>query len=151
MKNSRFTCMQVDDCRPFHVDSSGSAGRTFTPKRQYIISIICILTYTEMDMAQLCSRKDSVQDYTLEGHVIATNSKQDIWGCFQECKRAIECQSINYEVNTYICGINNRTKRGRPNRFVRRVGSVYMENPFRGKRNNNVTSKSKIIPGVVNR
>ena len=52
-----------------------------------------------------------------------------------------QCQSINYEVNTYICGINNRTKRGRPNRFVRRVGSVYMENPFRGKRNNNVYSE----------
>ena len=94
-----------------------------------------------MDMAQVCGRTYSVQDYTLEGHVISTNSKQDIWGCFQECKRTTGCQSINYEVNTYICGINNRTNRGRPNRFVRRVGSVYMENPFRGKRNNNVYSE----------
>lgn len=55
----------------------------------------------------------------------------NIWSCFQACKRTLGCQSINYKVETYTCEINNRTKKGRPYKFVTMKGSVYLENPFR--------------------
>lgn len=97
---------------------------------------ICILTIwaSGIDVAHGCSRTDSVEGYRLNGHVITSQAQMNIWSCFQACKRTLGCQSINYKVETYTCDINNRTKKGRPYKFVAMKGSVYLENPFRGRR-----------------
>lgn len=99
----------------------------------YFLCIIWILTNSVKSIAQDCSRTDSIKHYKLIGHVISSQSAPNIWSCFQVCKGRIDCQSINYEVETSICEINNRAKNGKLYRFVSKMGSVYMENPFRAR------------------
>ena len=67
------------------------------------------------------------------GHVITSQVESNIWSCFQACKGKSKCQSLNYDVKKFICELNNRTKRGKENKFLPLEGNVYVDNPFRGK------------------
>lgn len=100
----------------------------------YGISVVCVLVCYATSLAQGCRRTDSLKDHRLVGHVISSDKENSIWGCFQACKLNLECRSLNYNLETSICDINNRTKSEKPHKFVVLEGSVYVDNPFRGKR-----------------
>lgn len=87
-------------------------------------------------LAQGCTRTNSIENYKLLGHTITSQVEKDIWSCFQLCKSNVKCQSINYNAEKSICGLNNRTKNGNEVRFVPSDGNVYVDNPFRGKSKN---------------
>lgn len=65
--------------------------------------------------------------------MISSDKENSVWSCFQACKTKRECRSLNYNLETFICEINNRTKREKPDKFVPLEGSVYVDNPFRGR------------------
>lgn len=100
----------------------------------YHVHTVWVFVCCAASFAQECKRTDSIRDHRLEGHVVTSSRESSIWSCFQACKRKIECQSLNYNVETSICEINNRTKQGKQDKFAPFVGSVYVDNPFRGKR-----------------
>ena len=84
---------------------------------------------------QGCKTAVSITGFRFPGHTISTHSKPSIWSCFRsyELKMALKCHSINYNLETFQCEINNRTKNGKPHEFVSSSEYVYLENPFRGK------------------
>ncbi|PFX17042.1 Angiopoietin-4 [Stylophora pistillata] len=94
-------------------------------------------------LAQGCARTDSVEDYKLLRHIIKSQVENNIWSCFQTCKRNAKCQSINYNAENSICELNNRTKTGNENKFAPFQGSVYVDNPFRGR-----IGEEKDFPGI---
>ena len=99
----------------------------------YRISVVWFFVCYATSLAQECSRTDSLKDYRLVGHVISSDKENSIWSCFQTCKTKFDCRSLNYNLDTFICEINNRTKREKPDKFVPMEGSVYVDNPFRGQ------------------
>lgn len=101
----------------------------------HIIHIAWLFIYCTTSQAQGCRRTDSVKGYRLDGHVLTSQRESNIWSCIQTCKGQTVCQSINYNVETSICQINNRTKKGREDKVIAMNRSVYVDNPFRGKRN----------------
>ena len=84
---------------------------------------------------QGCKTAASIGGFRFPGHTISTHSEPSIWSCFRSCKlkMPLKCHSINYNLETFQCEINNRTKNGKPHDFVYRSEYVYLENPFRGK------------------
>ena len=104
----------------------------YLAKVAHILPLILILTNGSC-VFQGCSRTDSVDGYSLKGHVIAFQPEPNIWSCLQACRLTLACQSINYEIGTSKCEINNRTKNGKLDKFVSSKQHVYVENPFRGR------------------
>ncbi|KAK2553981.1 hypothetical protein P5673_024686 [Acropora cervicornis] len=84
---------------------------------------------------QGCKTAASIGGFRFPGHTISTHSEPSIWGCFRSCKlkMPLKCHSINYNLETFQCEINNRTKNGKPHDFVYRSEYVYLENPFRAR------------------
>ena len=97
------------------------------------ISVVIFLVCYAPSLAQGCRITDSIKDHRLVGHVISSHKENSIWSCFQACKTKLECRSLNYNLQTSICEINNRTKSEKPNKFIPLEGAVYVDNPFRGK------------------
>ena len=84
---------------------------------------------------QGCKTAVSIRGFRFPGHIISAHSAPSIWRCFRLCelKMPLKCHSINYNLETFQCEINNRTKNGKPHEFVSSSEYVYLENPFRGK------------------
>ena len=120
----------------YFLNFRGILIHTFFEMALYRISVVCVLVCYATSLAQRCIRTDSLKDHRLVGHVISSDKENNIWGCFQACKTNLECRSLNYNLETSICEINNRTKNEKPHKFVALEGSVYVDNPFRGKRKN---------------
>lgn len=99
----------------------------------YLISGVWFLVCYATSLAQGCIRTDSQKDHRLVGHVISSDKENSIWSCFQTCKTKLDCRSLNYNLETSICEISNRTKSEKPDKFVQLEGSVYVDNPFRGQ------------------
>ena len=99
------------------------------------LSVFCILSMCASCDFQGCKTAASIGGFRFPGHTISTHSEPSIWGCFRSCKlkMPLKCHSINYNLETFQCEINNRTKNGKPHDFVYRSEYVYLENPFRGK------------------
>ena len=106
---------------------------TWHQMASYHIHILWVFMCCAARLAEECRRTDSIEDYRLHGHVISSHRESSIWSCFQACRNTIKCQSLNYNVETSVCELNNRTKQGKPDKFVAMEGNVYADNPFRGK------------------
>ncbi|XP_029185444.2 uncharacterized protein LOC114953371 [Acropora millepora] len=99
------------------------------------LSVFCILSMCASCDFQGCKTAASVGGFRFPGHTISTHSEPSIWSCFRSCKlkMPLKCHSINYNLETFQCEINNRTKNGKPHDFVYRSEYVYLENPFRAR------------------
>ncbi|XP_067025242.1 uncharacterized protein [Acropora muricata] len=99
------------------------------------LSVFCILSMCAGCDFQGCKTAASVGGFRFPGHTISTHSEPSIWSCFRSCKlkMPLKCHSINYNLETFQCEINNRTKNGKPHDFVYRSEYVYLENPFRAR------------------
>ena len=99
------------------------------------LSVFWILSMYANCEFQGCKTAASIGGFRFPGHTISTHSEPSIWNCFRLCKlqMPLKCHSINYNLETFQCEINNRTKNGKPHEFVYRSEYVYLENPFRGK------------------
>ena len=82
--------------------------------------------------APICRRTDSVKGYRLSGNVFLSQTRDHILSCFEACKANEMCQSINFDLETNLCELNNRTRNGRSRMFLPTERSVYLDNPFRG-------------------
>ena len=82
------------------------------------------------------------------GHVISSDKEKSVWNCFQACKTSLECRSLNYNLETSICEINNRTRSEKWEKFVPLKGSVYVDNPFGGKREMKIFKYGKFLKPI---
>ena len=99
------------------------------------LSVLWFLSMCASCDFQGCKTTASISGFRFPGHTINTYSEPSIWSCFRSCKlkMPLKCHSINYNLETSQCEINNRTKNGKPHEFVSSSEYVYLENPFRGK------------------
>ena len=94
-----------------------------------IISAV-VITYhviVSVTKAQHCGMASSENDKTLQGHAYKTLKTGNPLDCMLQCVAEIQCQSINYEMISSKCELNNRTKEARLDNFVAKEGNLYIK------------------------
>lgn len=75
--------------------------------------------------SQHCRTASSENGKMLQGHTFQSLMAGNPLECMLKCNTEIQCQSINYEMMTNECELNNRTKEARPEDFVEKRGKLY--------------------------
>jgi hypothetical protein len=78
-------------------------------------------------MFQQVHTKDE-RHYALGDHVINTERDLDLFECIAVCLSHQSCHSINYDVITRLCEMNNVTRHDvSPSDWIERQGNVHYE------------------------
>ncbi|XP_048583848.1 uncharacterized protein LOC116610167 [Nematostella vectensis] len=85
--------------------------------------------------AEQCSNNGMQTEYDtyLGGHVMERRPGIGVEGCTFACLDHADCRSINIDLTTHMCELNNATKEDFPEHLTRRPRSLHSTNDFSNK------------------
>ncbi|CAH3152088.1 unnamed protein product [Pocillopora meandrina] len=87
-----------------------------------------------MALKQCKVKNTSKPGFFLVGYALKSFTAERLAFCYSTCNTDPSCQSSNYNLASKTCQLNSESRKSQPNSFHAREGSVYSDNPDRGKK-----------------
>ena len=119
-------------------------------RQMIFILLIVSVVFHNISRQQCGIATYSVHQMMLKGHTFKTLKTQPLsLDCREACISDVRCQRYNYVMFKDICELNNRTKKARPEDFVRDKDRYYITKaPKRGNKLSLYTSQATHWAGM---
>ncbi|KAK2570348.1 Uromodulin [Acropora cervicornis] len=88
-------------------------------------TVVTYHVFVNLISAEHCGMASSENGKILQGHTFKSLETKSPLDCVLHCNAETRCQSINFEMLTGRCELNNRTKDARLEDFVAKEGHIY--------------------------
>ena len=99
----------------------------------FIIQLFVAVSPSSMALKQCKVKNTSKPGFFLVGYALKSFTAERLAFCYSTCNTDPSCQSLNYNLASKTCQLNSESRKSQPNSFHAREGSVYSDNPDRGK------------------
>lgn len=99
------------------------------PKNYFGILVILHVRSAELNKGlKNCKEQTrSAFGYYLAGHLISTVTSSSLAQCVTLCSYQLQCKSLNFQLSTKSCDLNDADRHTHPEDYGRREASVYMD------------------------